>query len=56
MERGEGCGVDIGLDSGNGVGNSLDRECVDVVVNGVNMPALDVLAFQVLLQLKATPR
>ena len=37
------------------VGNGLDRERVDVAVDVVNMPARDVLAFQVLL-LKATPR
>ena len=37
------------------VGNGLDRERVDVVVDVVNMPTRDALAFQVLL-LKATPR
>ena len=37
------------------VGNGLDRERVDVVVDVVNMPVCDMLAFQVLL-LKATPR
>ena len=36
------------------VGNSLDRGRVDVVVDVVNMPARDALAFQVLL-LKAAP-
>ena len=54
MERGEGHGVD----SRRGVGNGLDRGRVDVVVDGVDMPALDVLALQVLLLLllKALPR
>ena len=33
MQRGEGCGVDNGLDRGRGVGNGLGRELVDVVVN-----------------------
>ena len=41
---------------GHGIGNGLDRSRVDVVVDVVNMPARDVLAFQVLLLLKATPR
>ena len=50
-----GCGVCNVLDRGNGVGNGLDREHVDVVVDVVNMPACDVLAFQVLL-LMAAPR
>ena len=45
MERGEG----------HGVTNGLDRGHVDVAVDVVNMPARDMLAFQVLL-LKATPR
>ena len=57
MEKGGGCGVGNGLDSGNGVGNGLDsRGRVDVVVDVVSMPALDVLAFQVLLLLKVTSR
>ena len=39
------------------VGNGLDRGCVDVVVDGVDMPAREVLTFQVLLLLlKVTPR
>ena len=39
------------------VDNGLDRECVDVDVDVVNMPAHDVLVFQVLLLLlKATSR
>ena len=38
-------------------GNGLDRGRVDVVVNGVDMPARDVPRFQVLLLLlKVTPR
>ena len=53
----EGRAGDNGLDSGQGVGNDLDRERVDVVVYGVDMPACDVLAFQVLLVLpKETSR
>ena len=47
IKRWEGCGV----------GNGLDREHVDIVVDGVDMPTRDVLAFQVLLLLpKAMPR
>ena len=39
------------------VGNGLDRGRVDVVVDGVDMPVCDVLAFQVLLLLlKETSR
>ena len=58
MEREEGCGVDNGIGSRRGVGNGLDRDRVDIVVDVVNMPVCDVLlAFQVLLLLlKATPR
>ena len=33
MERGEGRGVDNGLDRGRGVGNGLVRERVDIVVH-----------------------
>ena len=54
-EREEGCGVDDGLDSRRGVGNGFDRDRVDIVVDGVDMPVRDVLALQMLL-LKATPR
>ena len=32
MERGEGLGIDNGLDRGHGVGDGLDRERNDVVV------------------------
>ena len=46
MEKGEG----------RGVGNGLDRGCVEVVTDGFDMPARDVLTLQVLLLLKATPR
>ena len=57
MEREEGHGVDNGFDSRHGVGNGLDRRRVDIVVDGVDMPARDVLAFQVLLLLlKVMPR
>ena len=45
MEREEGRSVDNGLDSRHGVGNGLDRRRVDIVVDGVDMPARDVLAF-----------
>ena len=38
------------------VANGLDRGHVDIVADVVNMPTRDVLAFQVLLLLKATPR
>ena len=41
MERGEG----------HGVSNGLDRGRVDIVVDGVDMPARDVLVSQVLLLL-----
>ena len=51
MERGGGHGVGNILDSGRCVGNGLDRGRVDVVVDGVDMPVRDVLAFQVLLLL-----
>ena len=58
IERGEiRHGVGNGLDSGRGVGNGLDRGRVDIVVDGVDMPARDVMAFQVLLLLlKVIPR
>ena len=58
IERGEErcVGNGNGFDRGRGVGNGLDRGRRDVVVDGVDMPARDVLAFQVLLLLKATPR
>ena len=47
MQRGDGCGV----------GNGFDRGRVDIVVDGVDMPACDVLVFQVLLLLlKVMPR
>ena len=47
IQRGNGCGV----------GNGLDKGRVDAVVDGVDMPARDVLVFQVLLLLlKAAPR
>ena len=55
MGRDEGRGVANGLDIRHGVDNGLDRDRVDVVVDVINMPALDTLAFQVLL-LKAAPR
>ena len=45
MQRKEGCGV----------GNGLDRDSVDVVVDVVNMPVCGAPASQVLLP-KATPR
>ena len=54
-EREEGRGVDHSLDIRHGVGNGLDRDRVDVVVDIVDMSARDALAFQVLL-LKALPR
>ena len=46
------------IGDGYGVANGLVRGRVHVVVDVVNMPAVDVLAFQVLLLLllKATPR
>ena len=56
MERGEGRVVDNGVDSGRGVGNGLDRGHIDVVADGIDMHARDVLALQVLLLLKAMPR
>ena len=40
----------------HGVANGLDRGHVDVVVDVVSMPAGDVLAFQMLVLLKATPK
>ena len=55
IQREEGRGIDNGLDSQRGLGNDLDRRRVDVVVDGLDMPVRDVLAFQVLL-LKAMPR
>ena len=43
--------------NGHGVGNGLDRGRVDVAVDGVDMPARDVMAFQMLLLLlKTMPR
>ena len=33
MDREKGCSVDNGLDSRHGVGNGLDRDYVDVVVD-----------------------
>ena len=36
MERGEGHDVGDVLDSEHGVGNGLDRECIDVVVGDVD--------------------
>ena len=42
MERGE---------VQHGVGNGLDRERLDIIVDGVDMPAPDMLAFQMLLPL-----
>ena len=56
MEREEGRGLDNGLDSWRGVGNGRDRRRVDIVIDGVDMPARDVLAFQMLLLLKVMPR
>ena len=57
MEREEGRGVGNGLDSERGVGNGLDRGRIDIAVNGVDMPACNVLTFQILLLLlKAMPR
>ena len=48
IQRGEGR---------HGVGNGLDRGSVEVVVDDIDrMPVCDVLTFQVLLLLKATPR
>ena len=55
MEREEGHGVDNGIDSRRGVDNGIDRDRGDAVVDVVNMPAHNALAFQVLL-LKAMPR
>ena len=42
----EACGVASGLDRGRGVGNGLDRGHVDIVVDGVDMPARDVPVFK----------
>ena len=61
MKREEGRDVDTnGLDSRRSVCNGLDRGRVDIVVDGVDIPAREVLAFQVLLLLllllKAMPR
>ena len=36
MGRGEGCGVGNDLDSGCGVTDGVDRERVDIVVDGVD--------------------
>ena len=55
-EREEGRGVDNGIDSWRGVGNGLDRDRVNVVVDVDQMPACDALGFQVLLLLKETLR
>ena len=52
MKRGEvRYGVGNGLAGRRGVGNGLDRGHVGIVVDGVDMHACDVLAFQVLLLL-----
>ena len=39
MQRGERCGVDNGLDIRRGIGNDLDGRRVDVVADGLDMPA-----------------
>ena len=57
MERGKGHGADNSVIGGGGVGkNGIDIGRVDVVVDGVDMVALNMLASQVLLLLKATPK
>ena len=55
MQREEGRGVDNCLESLRGVDNDLDKRRVDDVVDGLGIPACDMLAFQMLL-LKVTPR
>jgi len=48
MKRREGSDIGNGVDSECGVGNGVDRERVDVVVDGAHkILAHDVLAFQV---------